>query len=315
MAVEKDQSRWLPEPPPPRPARRDAAIDAALRKFDGVENVAPPGRREPPRWRTAAHRPAVAVLVSAMLLFVVGIPAALIGIREARQAPVSGVHTERLTSAPKSVQPAANIPAPKAPTAAKPPFVAPISSSPIKDVSTVAKTPRAKGPVPVAPPPLASAPSMMAAAPPPPPPAANEVVGQVADNLAVTGSRVQKSAEARNAFESKVDPAQPYATFLSRLQAAVRADDRRGVMALIAFPLRVNTTSGSRLYGAPSALRDYDRIFTPKVRRAILNSSADRIFVRDIGAMVGNGEVWFRENCPNDACSPTGPVRIVAVNP
>ena len=57
-----------------------------------------------------------------------------------------------------------------------------------------------------------------------------------------------------------------------RPRSAPTTDAR--VMALIAFPLRVNTTSGSRLYGAPSALRDYDRIFTPKVRRAILNSSA-----------------------------------------
>lgn len=137
----------------------------------------------------------------------------------------------------------------------------------------------------------------------------------MADNLAVTGSRVQKSAEARSAFEFKVDAAQPYAAFLARLQTLVRADDRRSVMTLIAFPLRVNSSSGSRLYSAPSALRDYDRIFTPKVKRAILNASADRIFVRDIGAMVGNGEVWFRETCPNDTCSPTGPVRIVAVNP
>ena len=45
MAVEKDQSAWLPEPPPPRPARRDAAIDAALRRFDGIDEPAP-GARE-----------------------------------------------------------------------------------------------------------------------------------------------------------------------------------------------------------------------------------------------------------------------------
>ena len=37
MAVDSDQTDWLPKPPPPRPARRDAAIETALRKFDGVD--------------------------------------------------------------------------------------------------------------------------------------------------------------------------------------------------------------------------------------------------------------------------------------
>jgi hypothetical protein len=50
------------------------------------------------------------------------------------------------------------------------------------------------------------------------------------------------------------------------------------------------------------------------VRRAILDQRADQLFVRDQGAMVGNGEVWFSDTCPNAACSPAGPVRIIAVN-
>jgi hypothetical protein len=56
-------------------------------------------------------------------------------------------------------------------------------------------------------------------------------------------------------------------------------------------------------------------VFTPKVKRAVLAQRPDRLFVRDLGAMVGDGELWFRETCPNAACSPPGPVRIVAVNP
>ena len=39
MAVEQDQSSWLPGPPPPRPLAREAAIEAALRKFDGAEET------------------------------------------------------------------------------------------------------------------------------------------------------------------------------------------------------------------------------------------------------------------------------------
>jgi hypothetical protein len=85
---------------------------------------------------------------------------------------------------------------------------------------------------------------------------------------------------------------------------------------MIAFPLRVNAQDGARFYrDAQSVERDYDRIFTPKVRRAILKQRATKLFLRDQGAMVGDGEVWFDHSCPNPECSPLGPVRIKAVNP
>jgi hypothetical protein len=109
---------------------------------------------------------------------------------------------------------------------------------------------------------------------------------------------------------------QPNAAFLSRLQAAVRRNDRDALIALVAFPLRVNFAGGARTYRDAASLgRDFDRVFTPKVKRAVLAQRPDRLFVRDLGAMVGDGELWFRETCPNAACSPPGPVRIVAVNP
>ena len=52
MADDSDLARLLPDPPPPRPAARDAAIAAAMRRFDGVPDPAPaavPDRR-PARW-------------------------------------------------------------------------------------------------------------------------------------------------------------------------------------------------------------------------------------------------------------------------
>src|SRR3954454_13463297 len=80
MPVEQDQYD-LPAPPPPRPARREAAIETALRKFHGADEAAPAAGERPKRSWAGAHRPQLAVLVSATLLIVVGIPAALIGIR------------------------------------------------------------------------------------------------------------------------------------------------------------------------------------------------------------------------------------------
>src|SRR4051794_34976082 len=120
MAGEEDQSSWLPKPPPPRPARRDAAIEAALRKYDGDEEApASVPQRAPSRgWM---HRPQAAMMVTATLLVVVGIPAALIGIRDAPQTserqPPSALRYE--PSAPTvlpspSPPPVARTPAPAA---------------------------------------------------------------------------------------------------------------------------------------------------------------------------------------------------------
>ena len=78
----------------------------------------------------------------------------------------------------------------------------------------------------------------------------------------------------------------------------------------------MNGTGGARTYRESASVeRDFDRIFTPKVRRAIMAQRADRLFIRDEGAMIGDGEVWFDRTCPNAACSPAGPVRVYAINP
>jgi hypothetical protein len=106
-----------------------------------------------------------------------------------------------------------------------------------------------------------------------------------------------------------------YATFLKHLQAAVQTGDRGAVIKLIGFPLRVKSNGRSQLYrDARSVRADYDRIFTPKVTQAILGQRFDRLFGRDQGLMIGDGQVWFDHICANTQCSPPGPVRIKAIN-
>jgi hypothetical protein len=101
-----------------------------------------------------------------------------------------------------------------------------------------------------------------------------------------------------------------------RAAAAVGADQRPAIIALIAFPLTVNGAGRPKTYrDRASVERDFDRIFTPRVKRAILAQEADQLLVRDQGAMIGEGEVWFDRSCATVACSPPGPVRIRAVNP
>ena len=62
-------------------------------------------------------------------------------------------------------------------------------------------------------------------------------------------------------------------------------------------------------------LDDYDRIFTPQVKQAILNQRFERLLGRDRGVMIGSGQVWFDHVCRASQCSPPGPVRITVINP
>jgi hypothetical protein len=340
--AEKDQSAWLPEPPPPRPARRDSAIETALRKFDGAEDAAPSVSERPRRSWVGAHRPQFAVLVSAMLLVIVGVPAALIGLRNAPapQPSQTAPPKVRYSESDERAQPLPPAHAPGPPPTAQltPSTSRPLSAPPTSKYTSddlglpsgneaprkVAEETTVNQMLPAAPMSAAAPPPPSPPPPPPPLPPAPQAVAEAdqvsgaarSENIIVTGSRVAKPARtAPIEMQSKAVSNQGYPAFLSRLQGAVKANDHRAVIGMIAFPLRVNGEGGPRIYrDAASVQRDFDRIFTPKVRRAILEQRGDKLFMRDIGAMVGDGELWFSESRANSNCSRAGPVRIIAVN-
>jgi len=338
MAVEKDEI-GLPDVPPPRPAGRDAAIQTALRKFDGIEE--PAATRPAARPWVRTHRTQLGVALSALTLLVIGVPAAMIGLRN--QPPA-------FESAPTATQERAK-PAPKqAPVKvqAEPTPVSPVSvngNAPLRKNRGDGFEPAARDepaaaaetPAPVQAPALAAAPPPPP--PPPPPPApANEVAkaerqadqAAASGELIVTGTVIRtpgvsaferravrdtgRSLSGANTTNAKSKEA-GYPAFLAQLQAAVRADDRAAILGLINYPLRVNGSRTRTYRDAASVSRDFNRIFTPRVRRAILAQKAGELFVRDQGAMIGDGEVWFDQSCADGSCSSLGPLRIKAINP
>lgn len=110
-----DLARLLPEPPPPRPARREAAIETALRRYDGVEDR--PAARPLPVARPWPRlgRTQIGVLASIALVALVGVPAALRSIAEHPPAPVARGH--------------APVPPAHSPETPKPEVSAPITES------------------------------------------------------------------------------------------------------------------------------------------------------------------------------------------
>lgn len=106
-------------------------------------------------------------------------------------------------------------------------------------------------------------------------------------------------------------------SFLIKLQAAVRSNNKAQVAAMTRIPLRVNRGPGKfRLYRSKQLIiNNYDRIFTSKIRTAILaQDPKDISIVGTEGAMVGSGEVWFEAPCLDRFCQAEGPVSIYAIN-
>src|SRR6476661_7925880 len=107
MDRDEDIAAFLPTPPQPAPARRTAAIEAAMRRFDGDEAPAPvtPPRAARPAsaWPTPRRAFAAAVL-SAALIALIGGPIAW---REMWRPPTAQSVGNPASPAPTSPVPAA----------------------------------------------------------------------------------------------------------------------------------------------------------------------------------------------------------------
>ena len=90
-------------------------------------------------------------------------------------------------------------------------------------------------------------------------------------------------------------PAAEVEAFLAELQQAVRTGDKAGAAALVDFPLAVNGPGETRrsVKDAAAFIRDYEAIFTPGVRQAVLDQRFADLFRNSNGAMIGDGEIWF----------------------
>lgn len=92
------------------------------------------------------------------------------------------------------------------------------------------------------------------------------------------------------------------------LRAAADTGDRQALVDTIHYPFTTYRKGRAvRQYATPSEVRsDYEAIFTKRVLDALRAARYEELFVRDQGAMIGNGEVWLSEY--NDG------IRIKAIN-
>jgi tetratricopeptide (TPR) repeat protein len=193
MGTDDDIGASLPRPPLPAPARREAAIEEALRRFDGApaSSSAGEGRglRRASGWWTLPLRPYAAALASIILVALIAVPVALMS-PPGRQSPPGDAVEKTPESGPPAAPADSNLSA--SASAAADVAASDEAASPppgeAKDGAAAARPVELAQPLPQPPSP--------AAPPPPPPPAA----GWRADEA-------RSASEARDAQPAEAAPA------------------------------------------------------------------------------------------------------------
>ncbi len=218
--ADDDISAALPRPPRPAPARREAAIAAAMRRFDGIGEPEPAAR---PASAAAswARRPYLGALAGAALVAVIALPLAWTAFdeqpyREARKPPAAA------GPRPAPPAPAAEPEAPPPPRQVLEPRPSAPAAAHRDPAPVVAPADAAKA---GAGPAAASPPLDFAPAPPPAEPAPRAVqapAGEAeADQVIVTGSRIPRPNLESSSPITVIDSA-PAAT--ARRSSAARAE-------------------------------------------------------------------------------------------
>ena len=112
-------------------------------------------------------------------------------------------------------------------------------------------------------------------------------------------------------------------SFLQQLQQAVAANNKAAVASLVHYPLRINRARVDKhdandihtkhtllIMNSSAFIRQYQRIITPTVKRAILKQLPETLFVNSQGVMLGGGQVWLYPKSQDSV----EPLQIIVVN-
>ncbi|MFE3971488.1 hypothetical protein [Stenotrophomonas sp. YIM B13575] len=167
-----------------------------------------------------------------------------------------------------------------------------------------------------APPPMTGATPAEAAASTTPdavaaPQAAAEHAKDVAAAPADASSPVEPAADdARARIETLLGDAAQYEKVFNAFKAAVVAGDRPAVVEEVRFPL--NISGGKKITGPGEFQRNYEKIITPAVVKAVSAQEFGKAFVNQQGVMIGDGQVWLNGQCLDKACTRTE-VKVITI--
>uniref|UniRef100_UPI002FDAB3B5 hypothetical protein n=1 Tax=Stenotrophomonas cyclobalanopsidis TaxID=2771362 RepID=UPI002FDAB3B5 len=109
--------------------------------------------------------------------------------------------------------------------------------------------------------------------------------------------------DARARIESVLGDAAQYEKVFNAFKTAVVGGDRAAVVEEVRFPL--NIAGGKKITGPGEFQRNYEKIITPAVVKAVSEQEFGKVFVNQQGVMIGDGQIWLTGECLDKACART----------
>ena len=74
----------------------------------------------------------------------------------------------------------------------------------------------------------------------------------------------------------------------------------------------MNISGGKKISGPGEFQRNYEKIITPEVVKAVSEQDFGKVFVNQQGVMIGSGQVWLSGQCLDQACTKTE-VKVITI--
>ena len=116
--------------------------------------------------------------------------------------------------------------------------------------------------------------------------------------------------DARARIETLLGDAAQYEKVFNAFKTAVVGGDRAAVVEELRFPL--NISGGKKITGPGEFQRNYEKIITPAVVKAVSEQDFGKVFVNQQGVMIGDGQVWLNGQCLDKACAQTE-VKVITI--
>ncbi|MFL6959571.1 hypothetical protein ACJ7C5_17525 [Nocardiopsis yanglingensis] len=116
--------------------------------------------------------------------------------------------------------------------------------------------------------------------------------------------------DARARIETLLGDAAQYEKVFNAFRTAVVGGDRAAVVEEVRFPL--NISGGKKITGPGEFQRNYEKIITPAVVKAVSEQDFGKVFVNQQGVMIGDGQVWLNGQCLDQACTKTE-VKVITI--
>ncbi|WP_127564410.1 hypothetical protein [Stenotrophomonas indicatrix] len=116
--------------------------------------------------------------------------------------------------------------------------------------------------------------------------------------------------DARARIETLLGDAAQYEKVFTAFKTAVVGGDRAAVVEEVRFPL--NISGGRKITGPGEFQRNYEKIITPAVVKAVSAQDFGTVFVNQQGVMIGDGQVWLNGQCLDKACTRTE-VKVITI--